>query len=259
MSEYASPGKVRAALRRGEKVDVRPEVFVQLEPREQAAVLDRASADQVILLLRECDSRSVVDGLTMYGIERATPYLRELLPEDLADLAIRMKSDYRERLMEALGPAIAAEVATILSYPEDTAGGMMSTRYASVPEVVTVSRTLDLLREHARAEAINYVYVVDAGGRLTGTLPVRALLAAKPGTKVQDAAAGKIVKLSARQPKDEVVRAFKGHKYQALPVVDDQDRLVGVVTAESVLSAVRDRENEIVFGATGADARELEL
>lgn len=259
MADYASPGKVRAALRRGEKVDVRPEVFVQLEPREQAAVLDRATADQIIVLLRECNSRSVVDGLSMFGIERATPYLRELPPEELADLALSMKSDYRERLMESLGPALAAEVATILSYPPDTAGGMMTPRYASVTEVVTVSRALELLRVHARAEAINYVYVVDAGGKLTGTLPVRALLAAKPGAKVQDAAAGEIVKLYARQPKDEVVRAFRGHKYQALPVVDDQDRLVGVVTAESVLSAVRDQENEIVFGATGADARELEL
>lgn len=259
MGEYASPGRVRAALRRGEKVEVRPEIFVQLEPGEQAAVLDRATAEQIIVLLRECDSRSVVDGLSMFGIERATPYLRELPPEELADLALSMKSDYRVRLMESLGPAIASEVATILSYPPDTAGGMMTPRYASVPEVVTVTRALELLRVHARAEAINYVYVVDAGGKLTGTLPVRALLAAKPGAKVQDAAAGEIVKLSARQPKDEVVRAFKGHKYQALPVVDDQDRLVGVVTAESVLSAVRDQEDEIVFGATGADARELEL
>jgi len=259
MAEYASPGKVRAALRRGERVDVRPEVFVQLEPREQAAVFDRATADQIIQLLRECDSRSVVDGLIMFGIERSTPYLRELPPEELADLALRMKSDYRERLMESLGPAIAAELATILSYPPDTAGGMMTPRYASVPAVVTVSRALDLLREHARADSINYVYVVDAGGKLTGTLPVRSLLAAKPSMKVQDATSGNLVKLSARQPKDEVVRAFKGHKYQALPVVDDQDRLVGVVTAESVLSAVRDQEDEIVFAATGADARELEL
>src|SRR5687767_10101352 len=113
MAEYASPGKVRAALRRGEKIDVRPEVFVQLEPSEQAAVLDRASSGQIILLLRECDSRSVVDGLTMFGIERATPYLRELAPEDLADLALRLKSDYRERLMEALDPALAKDVATI--------------------------------------------------------------------------------------------------------------------------------------------------
>lgn len=259
MTEYTSPGKVRAALRRGERPNVPPEVFVQLEPREQAAVLDRSSSDQITQLLRECDSRSVVDGLTMFGIERATPYLRELPPEDLADLALRLKFDYRERLMEALGPALATEVGTILSYPPATAGGMMTPRYASIPEVVTVARALELLREQARADAINYVYVVDAGGRLTGTLPVRALLAADPGTRVQDAAARNLVKLYARQPKDEVVRAFKGHHYQALPVVDDQDRLVGVVTAESVLTAVRDQEDEIVFGATGADAREPEL
>jgi magnesium transporter len=259
MAEYASPGRVRAALRRGEKVDVRPEVFVQLEPSEQAAVLDRASSAQIILLLREGDSRSVVDGLTMFGIERAIPYLRELAPEDLADLALHLKSDYRERLMEALDPPLAAEVSTILSYPPDTAGGMMTPRYASIPDVVPVARALELLREQARAEAINYVYVVDANGRLAGTLPLRALLAAEPGARVQDVAARDIVKLRARQPKEEVVHAFKGHHYQALPVVDEQDRLVGVVTAESVVTAVRHQEDDILFGATGADAREPEL
>jgi magnesium transporter len=258
MPDYLSPGKVRAALRRGECPEVRPEVFVQLKPDEQAAILDRAPA-QMVRLLRECDSRSIVDGLSMFGLERATPYLRELAPEDLADLALRLKPDYRERLLEALGPALATEVGTILAHPPDTAGGMMSTRYASVPEVVTVARALELLREHARAESINYVYVVDAGGRLTGTLPVRALLAAEPGTKVQDAASRNLVKLNAREPKGQVVRTFKGHRYQALPVVDDQERLVGVVTAESVLEAVRAQEDEIVFGATGADARENEL
>ncbi len=259
MGEYASPGKVRAALRRGERPDVAPEVFVQLEPREQAAVLDRSSPDRIVSLLRDCDSRSVVDGLTMFGIERAAPYLRELPPEDLADLAIRLKPDYRDRMMTALGPGIAAELRTILSYPPDTAGGMMSTRYASVPAVVTVARALELLRAHAKNEAINYVYVVDAGGRLSGTLPVRSLLAAAPGVKVGDAASHELIKLSARQPKDEVIRAFKEHRFQALPVVDDQDRLVGVVTSDSVLSALRAQEDEIVFGATGADAREQEL
>jgi magnesium transporter len=259
MAEYASPGRVRKALRRGEKPEVRPEIFVQLEPREQAAVLDRSPADRIIQLLRECDSRSVVDGLTLYGIERATPYLRDLPPEDLADLSLRLKPDYRERLMEALGPELASEVGTILAYPPDTAGGMMTPRYASVPEVVTVSRALELLRAHARAESINYVYVVDAGGRLTGTLPVRTLIASEPGMKVQDAASRSLVKLQSRQPREEVVRAFKGHRYQALPVVDDQDRLIGVVTAETVLTAVRDQEDEIVFAATGADAREPEL
>src|SRR5688572_24051669 len=149
MTEYASPGKVRAALKRGERPLVRPEIFVQLEPREQAAVLDRSPA-QMVTLLSDCDSRSVVDGLTMFGIERAAPYLREVPPEDLADLAGRMSSDYRERLMEALGPTLATEAGTILSYSPNTAGGMMSTRYVSVPEAVTVARALEILRAHAR-------------------------------------------------------------------------------------------------------------
>lgn len=257
--EYSSPGKIRAAIRRGENPDVPPQVFVQLTPREQAALLDRLPPDRVVTLLRECDSRSVVDGLTMFGIERAAPYLREVPPDDLADLAIRLSAAYRERLMAALGPALASEVGTILSYPPDTAGGMMSTRYASVPEVVTVARALELLREHAKAEAINYVYVVDAGGRLTGTLPVRALLAAKAGARVVDVAARDPIKLAARQDKEDVVRAFQGHHYQALPVVDEQERLVGVVTSDSVVSAVRAQEEELVFAATGADAREPEL
>lgn len=259
MGEYASAGKVRASLRRGERPEVRPEIFVQLKPKEQAAVLDRSTPDQIISLLHESDRRSVVDGLAMYGIERAAPYLRELPPQDLADLALRLGTDYRVRLMEALEPALAAEVSTILSHPPDTAGGMMSPRYVSVPEVHTVARALELLRQHAKGEAINYVYVVDPGGRLTGTLPVRALLASEPGARVHDVASRDLVKLNARQAKDEVVHVFKSHNYQGLPVVDDQDRLVGVVSADTVLSAVRAQEDEIVFGATGADARELEL
>ena len=251
--------RIRAAVRRGESPDVTPAVFVQLEPAEQAALLDRLPPHRAMTLLRVCDSRSVVDGLTRFGVERAAPYLRDMPPDDLADLALRLGPAYRERMLEALGPDVAREVRTILSYPPDTAGGMMSTRYVSVPEVVTVERALQLLRGHARIESINYVYVVDAGGKLTGTLPVRSILGASPKERVGDVASKFVVKISARQPRDEVVHVFKGHHYQALPVVDDQDRLVGIVTADSVLSAVRDQEDDIVFGATGADAREQEL
>ena len=259
MGEITSVGRARAALRRNERPDVPPGIFVQLEPREQAAVLDRLPGDRIVPLLRECDGRSVVDGLAMFGLERAAPFLRDLAPPDLADLALRMKPDYRERMLEALGPDLAAEVGTILSYPPDTAGGMMSTRYASVPEVVSLARALELLRTHARSDAISYVYVVDAGGRLVGTLPVRTILGSEPGRKVADLATRDLVRLTARTPKDEVIRAFKENRYQSLPVVDDQGRLVGIVTADSVLSAVRAQEDEIVFGATGADAREQEL
>jgi magnesium transporter len=88
---------------------------------------------------------------------------------------------------------------------------------------------------------------------------MRAVLAAEPGARVADVMSRDIVKLRARQAKEEVIAAFKGHRYQALPVVDDQDRLVGAVNAESVVSAVREQEDKIVFAATGADAREREL
>ncbi|HEY3227156.1 MAG TPA: magnesium transporter [Planctomycetota bacterium] len=256
MQPALSPGRVRAALRRGEAPDVSPEVFVQLDPDEQAMMLDRLPPDRWSSLLRECDSRSVVGGLTKFGIERAVPYLREFPPDDLAHLAIRLGPEYRERMLDALGPELAAEVQTILAYPEDTAGGMMSTRYASVPEVVTVAKALEMFREFAKVESISYVYVVDKAGKLLGTLPVRALLAAEPRQRVGAVASRSAVKLHARQPRDEVVRAFREHHFLALPVVDDQERLVGVVTADKVLTAVKEQENQIVYSATGADARE---
>jgi magnesium transporter len=256
MHAAATPGRARAMLRRGETPLVTPEVFVQLDPDDQAKILDRLPPDRAFQLLRECDSRSIVDGLLKFGIERAAPYLRDLPPDDLADLAMRMSSEYRERMLEALGPEVASEVQTILSYPGDTAGGMMSTRYASVPEVVTVSRALELLRQFAKAESISYVYVVDAGGKLVGTLPVRALLAAEPRQKVGEVASRTAVRLSARQPREEVVRMFREHHFLSLPVVDDQDRIVGVVTADHVRSAVEDAEDQLVYSATGADARE---
>ncbi|HTF56663.1 MAG TPA: magnesium transporter [Planctomycetota bacterium] len=256
MQPALSPGRVRAALRRGEAPDVSPEVFVQLDPDEQAMVLDRLPSDRWAVLLRECDSRSVVGGLTKFGIERAMPFLRDFPPDDLAHLAIRLPPDYRERMLDALGPELAAEVQTILAYPEETAGGMMSTRYASVPEVVTVAKALEMFREFAKVEAISYVYVVDSSGKLQGTLPVRALLAAEPRQRVGEVASRTAVRLHASQSRDDVIRAFRDHHFLALPVVDDQERLVGVVTADKVLTAVKEQENQFIYAATGADARE---
>ncbi|MBI2921389.1 MAG: magnesium transporter [Planctomycetes bacterium] len=233
-----------------------PESFLDLPAEEQAATLQRLGPKEGAAVLRETDSRSLRDAMRLLGAEKLTPILVEIPPDDLADLFVHIPASERDALLAAVGPDLAADVRRLLEYAPDTAGGMMSTRYASVPGVFTVLRALDAIREASRIDAVSYIYSTDAGGKLTGTVPVRALLLANPDTRIQDLVARAIVKLAVRDPRETVLASFRQNHFVALPVVDDHDRLVGVVTADDAVAAEHDRADELAYSATGVDARE---
>ncbi len=256
MSAAPSPTMVRRQLRAGEAPRPTPAVFVQLGPEDQVRVLERLRPEEGTALLRDSDSASVAPGLRLLGPDRAAPLLREIPPDDLADLLLRLEPSERGAYLAPLGPELGEEVSRVLSYPPDSAGGLMSPRFPTIPEPVTAARALELIREYARIESLNYLYVVDPGGKLVGTLPVRALLAAGPRDRVADLCARKLVTLPVRATRDEVVAAFRAQHYLALPVVDEHGRIVGVITADDVLEAAREEADLVLYGATGADARE---
>jgi len=235
---------------------VTPESFLDLAAEEQAATLERLGPKEGAAILRETDSRSLRDAMRLLGAEKLSPFLAEIPPDDLADLFVHISGAEREALLAALGAELAADVRRLLEYAPDTAGGMMSTRYASVPSVFTVARALDAIRVASRVDAVSYIYATDAGGRLTGTVPVRALLLAAPETRVQDLVSRAIVKLGVRDPRETVLASFRQNHFVALPVVDDHDRLVGVVTADDAVAAEHERADELAYSATGLDARE---
>jgi magnesium transporter len=232
----------------------RIEVFLRLRPTERATLFHRLPDEWVLRLLERVDSPSVAAPLQALGLERARSLVSALQPDDAADIVLRLPQDFRTSLLAGL--PTEPEVSKLLHYPEGTAGAWMTNRYVSVPEVVTVARALDLVREAARVEAVNYIYVVGSGGQLLGTLSVRNLLMASPRALVREVSTKQIVKLLATAARDQLIQAFQAHRFLALPVVDDRDRLIGVVTFDDVLGLIREREEQLVYSVTGVNPRE---
>lgn len=229
----------------------RYDLFLRLRPSERTQLLRKLPDPEASRLLVVVDSASVADPLRDIGVERARILVATMQPDDLADIAIHLPEDFRKALLEGLPNG--AEVTRLLQYPEGTAGALMNTRYVSVPEVVSVARALELVRQ---AATVNYIYVVASDGKLVGTLSVRALLVASPRVLVRDIASKQIVKIVATARHEDLVQAFQTHKFQALPVVDDKDRIIGVVTFDDAITALREEEERLVYSVTGVDPRE---
>ena len=133
----------------------------------------------------------------------------------------------------------AAEVRELLGYPEDTAGGIMTTEFVAVPEHLTAADTIDRLRQlEPDAETIYYVYVTDDDGRLTGVLSLRDLIVAPPESQISEVMIREPVAVGALADQDEVAEVVAHYNLLAVPVVDDERRLVGIVTVDDAIDTV---------------------
>ena len=141
----------------------------------------------------------------------------------------------KERKMneEVLTPE---DVKELLSYPDDSAGGLMTTEYVALPKDMTAARTVEYLREHEdEAEVLYYLYIVDSSGRMLGVTSLRDLIMADPKSKLEDFMIKKVISVNTDDEIDDVVRALSDYNLIAVPVLDESDVLRGVITVDDVL------------------------
>jgi magnesium transporter len=162
-----------------------------------------------------------------------------------------------EDIVEALPAETRRATEQLLLYAPDTAGGLMTTEVVSVPETYTVEETLRRVREIARAgrrEAMNTVYAVSAEGALSGVMSLRELLAAPEGARMSDVAWPEVRKVIVTADREEVARLIAEYDLVAIPVVDDKDRILGVVTFDDVIDVIQKEQTEDVQKLGGMEA-----
>jgi Mg/Co/Ni transporter MgtE len=131
-------------------------------------------------------------------------------------------------------------VRELLEFKPNTAGGMMNTEYISLHEGATVADALSALKGNEdQLESLNAVFLVDPEGRLTGTVPLARLFVASPGTPLRELAAGTLISATVTEKQDEVTELFDKYNLLALPVIDEDRRLAGVITADDIISVLR--------------------
>jgi magnesium transporter len=214
-------------------------IIDQLAPRDRAGVLasldDEAAADAI----EEMEPDTQVEVLEDLEPARAADILEEMSPDDAADLVADLSESARDEILALMERDEAAEVRELLGYPEDTAGGIMTTEFVTVPATLTAAETIDRLRElEPDAETIYYVYVTDDEGRLVGVLSLRDLIVAPPATPISEVMIREPVAVGVLADQDEVAEVVAHYNLLAVPVVDDDGRLAGIVTVDDAIDTV---------------------
>ena len=222
----------------------RVEAFFEL-PREPAEdfFLELPARDEYELLM------------SMPPAQRRS-WMRLLPPDDAADVIQEADESERDGLLALLDDPTRREVLALLAYAEDDAGGLMNPRYARVRPDASVDEAISYLRKQARAvlETINYIYVIDAEQRPVGVVSLRDLFAAPPTRTVRELMSTDLITAREDMDQEELSRMFAESDLQAIPVVDAEGRMKGIVTVDDIVDVIQEEATEDIQKIGGTEA-----
>lgn len=233
------------------------EIMTELHPASIAEFAEGLTVEETWTLLSHGDvsrqaevfaffspekEKVLVEGI---GREHMSRLLEAMSHDDRVDLLKRCDPQTVEALLPLVAKADREDIRRLLNYPEHQAGSVMTTDYATLFPDLSVQEALTQLKQQALdKETIYYVYVVDEGRHLIGFVSLRDLLVAQPTDVIRNIMREDVVRVRADQDKEEVARQLAKYDFLAMPVVDDQNRLVGIVTYDDVLDVLEEEATE---------------
>lgn len=214
-----------------------------------AAQLDSAA---LVDLLENPDLRCDSDLAAYLAAAGRAEVLDQLAEDRMADLMSGFEPPIRQQALNLLSPTTRASVLRLMSYPQGTAGSIMTTEFIEVPTTWTVAQTLQHIREvESTRETVYAIYVVDDRQCLRFVLPLRQLVCADPSSPLTDLWTGQTpITVDAFMDREEVAHIIRRHDFLALPVVDDEQQVIGIVTVDDVIDALMEEAAED-FGRFG--------
>jgi magnesium transporter len=231
----------------------------QLPPEEAVAQLRALPTETASEVLTELDEGVVADITAQLTTQEITDLLEELPHDEAADIAADLSPDQRYEVLSQLEPPESAKVTQLMHYPEDSAGGIMKDEFIAIAEDQTIGQALDLVRKRDEEEfaEVSYLYVIDINHKLVGILSVRDLVFRMPHKKIRDVMSKEVRLVRVDTDQEEVARLFSQYHYMALPVVEQDGRLVGVVEAHQVIDILREEATEdmqLMVGMSGEES-----
>lgn len=183
-------------------------------------------------------------------------WIRFLAPDDAADLLQEVSEDLKAELLGMIDEAARREISALLSYREDEAGGLMSPRFARVRPEMPVAEAIRYVRQQALSavDPIHYVYVLSSSNVLMGVVSLRQLFIAPADKKVSEVMNDSLVIVPEEMDQESVSRLFSQHRFVALPVVDEEGRMKGIVTVDDILDVSQEEATEDIQKLGGTEA-----
>lgn len=213
--------------------DNRKKIYTILSPAEIAEIVERIDPEDIDLYFTEMDPRY------------ASAVLENMPTDDAVDILKIMEKDKIASFLTIMDKSEAEEIKHLLHYEEKTAGSIMTTEFVALDQRKTVKQTLKQLKVEAPdAETIYYLYVVDGDRHLVGVVSLRDLIVAEDATIVGDIMNENVVSVSAAKDQEEVAYMFRDYDFLAVPVVDFQNHLLGIITVDDILDVIDEEASE---------------
>jgi magnesium transporter len=215
------------------------EILSDLTRQDGSKILETLDIETLADTLEEVEPEFQVSLIERMSDDRVADVLEEMAPDEAADLLAELPKDRKQGLLELMEDDEAEDVRKLLTYPEDTAGGIMNTEYFIVPSYFTASQVIERLRETApEAETIFYIYVADQDEHLLGVFSLRQLVLAQPDACVIDFMEKRVVTVNLTDSQEECAQMVAKYNLLAVPVVDEQKCMHGIVTADDALDKI---------------------
>ncbi|HEY9892046.1 MAG TPA: magnesium transporter [Candidatus Sericytochromatia bacterium] len=258
--DIADLNNLKSELNRLPAVDV-GDYIAELPPDARAIafrVLNKAQATDVFEYLPQEIQEELIGAMHDTQVSHI---VEAMSPDDRAELFDELPAGVVKRLLQQLSAEERQATATILGYPEGTAGRVMTTEYVRLRQGLTVGQALSKIRlQDEDKETIYYAYITDDNRKLVQVISLRQLLFSIPDALVRDISSNRVIKARTEMPQEEVAQLMKRYDLIALPVVDREDRLVGIVTIDDMVDILEEEATEDIqrlAGVSGGDEAAL--
>ena len=220
-------------------------------------ILEKLPDEYVALLLDYAEDDEKFNLLSLFSKNRQAQIISEMSSDELVDLLGTLDEDEQNEIITNMNTEEVEEVKALLSYDPESAGGIMATEFISIKETDTVNETINYLRTMAPdSETPYYIYVVDDLGVLKGVVPLRQIIVSTPDTLIKDIMIENIISAPVDMDQEEVSHIFEKYGFMAIPVVDHNGEILGIITVDDVMEIMKEEYTEDMFRLAGLDEEE---
>jgi Mg/Co/Ni transporter MgtE len=218
------------------------DIVEDLGPAEREAIFETIDSEVAAEALSEVDPKMQASILESLEPEVAADIVEEMAPDEAADVLSELEEKTSAEILEEMEVAPESEVRELMEFPEDSAGGMMNTEFVALPENAAIMDALTALKgSEDLLENLNTLYLVDGDGKLTAAVPLARLFLASGDMHLKELAADTLIQVNVDERQSRITELFDKYNLLTLPVTDEDGRLEGVITADDIISVLRNR------------------
>lgn len=255
--EEGDKGRLRSLLDAEHNSDI-AEIVELLHPDKSRIVLDCMDKPEAADVFEKVDEATRAELFEVFDDDELVDLISELDPDDAADVLAELDKEESQEVLESLDREDAAAIKDLMVYSEDSAGGIMEPSVLSVTEDALVNEAIERIRQAEIDEDFYTIFVTDKFGRFLGEVRIRHLITCRSDRHIRDLIDTDVVTVNVNDDQEAVFNLFKRHELIVAPVLDDQGRLVGRITADRILAVAEEEAAEDRYAMAGTDAAELE-